>query len=74
MLVLVRTGGRVLGAGEGAAVEITVSVTAGAAVEGSVFAVLLAGGGSFPCGSFASWEVEGGLLGGSRGWRGTCGS
>lgn len=73
VLALVRTGGRVLGAEEGAAVETTVFATAGAALEGSVFAALLAGGGSFPCSSFVSWEVEGGLLGGSRGWRG-CGS
>lgn len=66
VLALVRAGGRVLGAGEGAAVEPTGFAVTGAAVEGAVFAVLLAGVGSLSCASFASWEVEGGLFGGSR--------
>lgn len=54
VLALERAGGRVLGAGEGAAVELTVFATTGAVVEGAVFAVLLAGVGSFACASFAS--------------------
>lgn len=74
VLALARAGGRVLGAGEGPAVELTVFAATGAVVEGAVFAVLLAGVGSLACASFASWEVEGGLFGGSRGCLGTYGS
>lgn len=64
VLAPARAGGRVLGAGDGAALELTVFAAAGAVVEG-------VGTGSFACASFASWDVEGGLLGGSRGCLGT---
>jgi len=74
VLAPTRAGGRVLGAGEGAVVGLSVFAATGAVVEGTVFAVLLAGVGSFTCASFASWEVEGGLFGGSRGCLGTYGS
>lgn len=74
VLALARAGGRVLGAGEGATVELTVFAIVGVVVEGTVFAVVLAGVCSFACVSVASWEVEGGLFGGSRGCLGTDGS
>lgn len=74
VLALAGAGNRVLGAGEGAAVELTVFAAVGAVLKGAVLAVLLAGIGSFVCTSFASWEVEGGLFGGSTGCLGTCGS
>lgn len=74
VLALAGAGSRVLGAGEGAATELTVFAAVGAVLKGAVLAVLLAGVGSFACASFASWEVEGGLFGGSRGCLGICGS
>lgn len=74
VLAPARAGGRVLGAGEGAAVELAVFAATGAGVVGAGFAALLAGAGSFACTSFASWDVEGGLFGGRRGCLGTWGS
>lgn len=74
VLAPARAGGRVLGAGEGAAVELTVFAATGAVVVGTVLVALLAGAGSLACTSFASWDVEGGLFGGRRGCLGTWGS
>lgn len=70
-LVLARADNAVLGAGVGAVFAMLVAAVA---VEDAVLAVLLAGAASLACRSFASWEEDEGLFGGSKGCLGTCGS